>query len=57
MSNQYHVRWLDEEHEYVGLCDKFPSISHFAPTYLEAMFGIIQLTTDIEQDILQEEQT
>jgi hypothetical protein len=55
MSGQYHVRWSDEDREYVGLSDKFPSISHLAPTYLGAMLGIMQLTTDMEQDIYQEE--
>lgn len=43
----YTVTWSEEDKEYVGLCDQFPSLSHLAHTAPEAFNGIFELVTQI----------
>ena len=35
----YHSRWSDEDGEFVGYVDEFPSLSWLAPTQDEAIDG------------------
>jgi hypothetical protein len=47
----YRVIWSDEDQEHVGLCTEFPSLSHLAPTAVEAINGIIALVGDVLDDM------
>lgn len=42
-SYSYRVEWSDEDGEYVGTADEFPSLSFLAPTADEALGGIREL--------------
>ncbi|MDP2832580.1 MAG: hypothetical protein Q8Q28_04650 [Pseudomonadota bacterium] len=46
----YRVTWSDEDHEYVGLCAEYPSLSHLAPTRDEALEGISALVGYVVAD-------
>jgi len=43
----YQVIWSEEDEEYVGLCDHFPSLSWLAESETEALRGVRQLVADI----------
>jgi len=43
----FRVIWSDEDEEFVGLCDAFPSLSWLAPTREEALQGIQLLVKSI----------
>ncbi len=47
----YRVIWSEEDHEHVGLCTEFPSLSHLAPSAAEALSGIVSLVTDVLRDM------
>ena len=47
----YRVIWSDEDEEYVGLCDEFPSLSWLSPTSEEAFSGIRKLVYDSVDDM------
>jgi predicted RNase H-like HicB family nuclease len=43
----YRVTWSEEDHEYIGLCAEFPSLSWLEKTPEKALAGIrrlVQLT-------------
>jgi predicted RNase H-like HicB family nuclease len=46
----YHTRWSEEDKEYVGLVDEFPSLSWLAPTPGEAIEGIKRLVAEAIAD-------
>lgn len=43
----YRVVWSDKDNEYVGLCDRFPSLSWLALTPQGALAGIRQIVADV----------
>jgi len=47
----YRVTWSVEDHEYVGLCSEFPSLSWLAPDQDSALSGIRQLVSDVVTDM------
>jgi len=47
----YRVKWSEEDQEYVGLCDEFPSLSWLSPTQIEAFKGIIKTVAVVLDDI------
>ena len=47
----FRVIWSEEDHEHVGLCAEFPSLSHLARTVPEALNGIIALVSDVIDDM------
>lgn len=47
----YRVVFSQEDGEWVGLCTEFPSLSHLAPTQVEAMQGITTLVAAVVEDM------
>lgn len=47
----YRVKWCDEDHQYVGLVDEFPSLSWLADTEVDALTGIANLTKQVRADL------
>ena len=47
----YKVIWSEEDKEFVGTCDKFPSLSYLAKTEEEALKGIEWLTENLPQGL------
>ncbi|RLB39441.1 MAG: toxin-antitoxin system HicB family antitoxin [Deltaproteobacteria bacterium] len=47
----FRVTWSDEDHEYVGLCAEFPSLSWLAPSPEEAFSGIRATVADVIVDM------
>lgn len=47
----YRVIWSEEDNEFVGLCDEFPSLSYLASTRQKALNGIIKVVTEVVQDM------
>ncbi|RLE29187.1 MAG: toxin-antitoxin system HicB family antitoxin [Acidobacteria bacterium] len=47
----YRVTWSDEDHEYVGLCAEFQSLSWLAPTPEEAFSGIRTVVANVVSDM------
>jgi len=47
----YKISWSDDDNEYVGLCEKYPSLSWLAKTPEDALRGIIKLVNEVEDDI------
>ena len=47
----FRVTWSDEDHEYVGLCAEFPSLSWLAPSPDEAFSGIRAAVADVVVDM------
>lgn len=43
----YRVSWSDEDHEHVGTCAEFPSLSHLDPDPVEALRGIQNLVSNV----------
>jgi hypothetical protein len=41
----FKVMWSEEDQEYAGLCDQFPSLSWLAKTEEEALYGIRMAAT------------
>jgi predicted RNase H-like HicB family nuclease len=47
MNYAYRVEWSPEEDEFVGLVAEFPSLSWLAPTFVEAMQGIVGVVEQV----------
>ncbi len=47
----YRVTWSEEDHEYVGLCAEFPSLSWLAKTQEAALKGIRNVVADVIKDM------
>ena len=45
-SYRYTAHWSEEDGEWVGLCDAFPSLSWLAPCRDEALAGIRDLVAE-----------
>ena len=41
--------WSEEDQEFIGLCDNFPSLSFMSPSHVEALEGIIKLVREIDE--------
>lgn len=50
----FHIEWSQEDGEYVGLCDQFPSLSWLAATRPEALLGISVLVAQVMNDLQSE---
>ena len=46
-----NVAWSEEDQEFVGTCDKFPSLSYLDKNKDNALKGIINLITECQKDI------
>ena len=53
----YRVTWSEEDHEYVGLCAEFPSLSWLAKTPEAALKGIRKLVADVRKDLRENGET
>ena len=47
----YRVTWSEEDHEYVGLCAEFPSLSWMSSTPEAALKGIRRGVANVIQDM------
>jgi predicted HicB family RNase H-like nuclease len=47
----YRVIWSEDDHEYLGLCTEFPSLSWLAKTPGAALRGIRNLVAECIQDL------
>jgi len=47
----YKVTWSPDDHEHVGLCVEFPSLSWLAATPEEALKGIKNVVGDVIRDM------
>lgn len=47
----YSVEWSEPDHEFVGVCSEFPSLSWLAKTRQEALLGIVDLVEDTVADM------
>lgn len=47
----YRVIWSDEDHEFVGLCAEFPSLSWLSPSMTKALEGITRVVGDTITDM------
>lgn len=47
----YRITWSDEDHEFVGLCAEFPSLSWLAKSQDEAFKGIRRLVAETLEDM------
>jgi predicted HicB family RNase H-like nuclease len=47
----YRVTWSEDDHEYVGLCAEFPSLSWLAKTPEATLKGIRKLVADVIKDL------
>ena len=50
----YKVTWSEEDHEFVGLCTEFPSLSWLEGTPEAALRGIRRLVADVIADMEQQ---
>ena len=50
----YRVTWSEDDHEYVGLCAEFPSLSWLAKDPQAALRGISKLVQDVIEDMRKE---
>ncbi len=48
----YRVTWSEDDGEYVALCAEFPSLSFLATKQNEALTGVVELVSEIVQDML-----
>jgi hypothetical protein len=48
MGRTFHAEWSEDDREYVGKCDQYPSLSWLAPTEAEALVEIMMLVIDID---------
>jgi len=53
----YRVTWSEDDHEYVGLCAEFPSLSWLAKTPEAALKGIRKLVADVIKDLRENGET
>ncbi|HZL25730.1 MAG TPA: hypothetical protein VFC39_04280 [Acidobacteriaceae bacterium] len=47
----YRVTWSNEDHEFMGLCAEFPSLSWLAATPGKALSGIQAVTAEAVADM------
>lgn len=47
----YRVTWSDEDHEYIGLCAEFASLSWLAETPEAALKGIRKVVAEVVSDL------
>lgn len=47
----YRVTWSDEDHEFVGTCAEFPSLSWLAPAMTDALQGITRVVGKVLVDM------
>lgn len=47
----YRVTWSEDDHEYVGLCAEFSSLSWLARTPEDALKGIRKVVTHVTRDM------
>jgi predicted RNase H-like HicB family nuclease len=47
----YRIIWSQEDSEYIGLCNEFPSISWLAATPEDALAGIRNIVVDAIDDM------
>jgi predicted HicB family RNase H-like nuclease len=47
----YRLTWSEDDHEYVGLCAEFPSLSWLAKSQGAALRGIRNLVAECVQDL------
>jgi predicted HicB family RNase H-like nuclease len=47
----YRVTWSAEDHEHIGLCTEFPSLSWLAATPEAALKGIRKLVSEVVEDM------
>ncbi len=47
----YRVTWSEDDHEYVGLCAEFPSLSWLCSTPETALKGIRNLVAQVVKDM------
>lgn len=47
---RYNIAWSEEDKEYVGTCEQFPSLSWLSPTKDEALEGIVRIVGDCIRD-------
>ena len=48
----YRVTWSDDDHEHVGLCAEFPSLSWLARSPEAALRGIRKVVADVVRDMV-----
>ena len=48
-SYKFRVEWSQEDREYVGTCDQFPSLSHLDSDKFAALRGIQDLVKSVEE--------
>lgn len=51
MDYAYRVEWSPVDNEFVGLVAEFPSLSWLAPTYAEAMQGIVGVVEQVAAEM------
>lgn len=44
----YRVHYSEEDQEYVGTCEQYPSLSYLAVSARDALLGIQKLVSDIK---------
>lgn len=47
----YRVTWSHEDHEYLGLCAEFPSLSWLARTPEAALKGVRKVVAEVVRDL------
>ena len=47
----YRVTWSEQDHEYVGLCAEFPSLSWLARNPVGALKGIRKVVAEVVEDM------
>lgn len=47
----YRITWSEDDHEYVGLCAEFPSLSWLALTLEMALKGVRNLVAEVVSDM------
>ena len=47
----YRVTWSAKDHEHVGLCAEFPSLSWLAPTPEKALSGIRRVVAEVVDEM------
>jgi len=56
MKRTYTAEWSEEDQEFVGKCEGFPSLSWLAPTEGEALLGICNIINYESEDFPREKQ-
>lgn len=50
----FRVIWSEDDQDYVGLCDEYPSLSYLSKDGDKAMGGIGRLVREAEEDLRKE---